>query len=153
LSNISYYYKDRKMGTNYYLIKNESKIYKRLLSIINSLNLPNHKVNELISQIESEIEEFIGNSNDKSIYEKIHLGKQSAGWEFLIDPNELKFYNDEDSFINFISQPNSHIISEYGDEISLADFLKLISRKNKHYNDKYCEKKGNLFFNKYSNFT
>jgi len=50
----------------------------------------------------------------------VHIGKSSAGWEFLFNLNEKNYYTDKASLIDFLSQ--CRIEDEYGIEYSLDAF-------------------------------
>ena len=73
--------------------------------------------------------------------ERIHIGKNSVGWEFMFEAQELirsfKYWR--------IYLTNKQIVDEYGREVSYEDFLKLVydsrvaGAKNHH---DYCQNKG-----------
>ncbi len=69
--------------------------------------------------------------------EKIHIGKSSFGWKFLIDMNDSEYYKSFEEFISFISNKDIRLISENNDEISWEDLLGLI--KSKKDGKDHCE--------------
>ena len=55
----------------------------------------------------------------------IHLGKRSAGWQFLFDASHGLF-KDSDSLAAFLQVFGGHIENEYGSWKEHDDFLKMI---------------------------
>ena len=51
---------------------------------------------------------------------KIHIGKSSAGWEFLFNLNDKQYYHDKESLIAYLKYET--IEDEYGREITFDDF-------------------------------
>ena len=106
------------MGTNYYC---------RRIKVINELEskkqiaLNEAKDSVLLTEIvneyfDSKINELYGND--------IHIGKSSAGWDFLFQLNGKKHYHDKASMIDFIKE--CQIVSEYGVELTSDEFLNYI---------------------------
>jgi len=63
-------------------------------------------------------------------YNEIHIGKSSFGWKFGIEMHE-GYYENFESFINFIKRKDVKIFDEYGKEISSKDLLiKIASKSN-----------------------
>jgi len=78
-----------------------------------------------------------------------HIGKSSYGWTFTFhSTDEIRSYKE---WIEFLSQKEVKIFNEYGDEVSLKDFKKMVSAKTdeKHNHAKeypegnYLDKEGN----------
>lgn len=70
--------------------------------------------------------------------EELHIGKSSAGWAFLFNPNNNLFNSFRDWREVLEKNPNS-IFSEYGNNVSLFAFYKMIADKKdgkKHETDK-----------------
>ena len=96
------------MGTNYYACRKMSIEDKK--KAINLLN--EEKYDELI--------DFI---NKK--YSKIHIGKQSCGWQFLFNYNSFKYYSLNRKSINDFLSTNE-IIDEYGNNIDIISFWNMV---------------------------
>lgn len=103
------------MGTNFYYkqrftMKQRSELLKRLRGIAQTspeIDLKNHLINEITD----------------SIPEIIHLGKRSAGWQFLWDYHNGKYYEANlESIKAFVSNPDGDIYDEYGQQFT-ADEL------------------------------
>ena len=55
---------------------------------------------------------------------EVHLGKRSAGWQFLWDLNEGKYYGGNlESIKHFLETAGGWIENEYGEKFSIGDFL------------------------------
>lgn len=53
-----------------------------------------------------------------------HLGKRSAGWQFLWDLNDAKFYaSNLKSIKHFLKTAGGYIVDEYGEKFSIEDFF------------------------------
>jgi len=61
----------------------------------------------------------------------IHLGKSSAGWKFSLQYNGGKYYKNWKEMKEFLAKVEGKIISEYGEEITLNEFIKLVEDKQK----------------------
>ena len=73
--------------------------------------------------------------------ERIHIGKNSVGWEFMFEAQELiRSFRDWRIYLT-----NKQIVDEYDRKVSYEDFLKLVydsrdaGAKNHH---DYCQNKG-----------
>lgn len=71
--------------------------------------------------------------------EKIHIGKSSAGWEFLFNLNSKKYYSDIDTLKDFISHSNVIIYDEYDTQIFFLDFWTKVV-KNRMFNGQPAKK-------------
>ena len=59
----------------------------------------------------------------------IHLGKSSIGWQFVFNHNGRKHYSlTRESINDFLK--DCKISTEYGEEVSLEDFWKLVDSKS-----------------------
>jgi hypothetical protein len=116
------------MGTNFYTKIIDSKEEKRSLKkTFNSFLKDEISKDALIS--------VINNSN-----KEIHLGKRSAGWQFLWDHNNGKYYDltlkDIESFIK--DKCLNTVYDEYGDSYSWEKFIteevsSYLYKDNKHW--------------------
>lgn len=87
--------------------------------------------------------EFVRQGQFSKAYElfpqRVHLGKSSAGWEFLFNHNNWEYFSKNIGTIKaFFSRVQ--IVDEYDKEISQADFWELVERK-----------KGGLHYEEYMN--
>lgn len=70
---------------------------------------------------------------------KIHLGKRSAGWQFLWDYHQGKYYEASlKSIREFLETKGGYIVNEYGEKFSTDQFFKEIEDwlylDQSHYN-------------------
>lgn len=116
------------MGTNFYLRKKISnKDKEELLSCLDS------KYVELRKQINANpyglryaLDDFCYEvTNDScSYYNDIHIGKRSAGWQFLWDYHKGRYFEANlESIKKFLSNPLYEIIDEYGEVFTLEQFF------------------------------
>lgn len=110
------------MGTNYYACRKLSDSNKKTTIKL----LKEEKYDELV--------EFINENCSK-----IHIGKQSCGWQFIFNYNNFKYYDLNRKSINeFLSK--NEIVDEYGNKISIEDFWFMVdSNSHKVNNHKYYE--------------
>ena len=96
------------MGTNYYARIIPSKKRKDYLKkLINE---------DKFIEINNELESMYGRYSDDKTSEvsEIHLGKRSAGWKFLFNPNYEKYYPlTREGLMNFLKREDVVIYSEY----------------------------------------
>jgi len=63
--------------------------------------------------------------------EKIHICKRSAGWEILFDHNWGKYYKiSRKDLENFLSEPGTEIIDEYGKSYTCEEFWNMVDSWN-----------------------
>lgn len=146
------------MGTNFYCIpKCERKNSLKNIS------------NDLINYIEKN--DFINNDEVDRYIEamksclpkEIHLGKRSAGWQFLWDFNNWKYYKDNlDSIKEFLK--DKIIYNEYGEQFTIDEFFNkeidyclykkdnLLNGSEGEYANQYHYNDG-LRFSKYTDFS
>lgn len=87
------------MGTNY---------YARILSTKER----KEKLKKLID--EDKLDEIENLYQELYVDSEIHLGKRSAGWKFLFNPNYEKYYPlTKEGLMNFLKQDNVIIYNEY----------------------------------------
>lgn len=139
------------MGTNFYAVlpvKNRNLINKEINKLINLA-----KDEDDFSLVKEQLN-HINNVIDAN-YIEVHLGKRSAGWAFLWDTNELKYYEPSlESIRKFIQDSKATIVNEYREIFSWDEFLAeikyclypstepLIKEKIKEkYGDSDCMKK------------
>ena len=100
------------MGTNYYCrrikLVNELKESKQIA-------LNEAKESELLRNI---VNEYFDSKIDN--VEDVHIGKSSAGWDFLFNLNQKKYYHDKESMITFIKK--CQIVDEYDRELDFDNF-------------------------------
>jgi hypothetical protein len=84
--------------------------------------------------------------------EKLHIGKQSIGWKFLFrgykEPMEFLFetgrvsvkLDSKKAWIDFIKEKNLQIDDEYGQVVSLEDFVFMVKGSSKGLSS--CEYQG-----------
>lgn len=93
--------------------------------------IPKAKVAEWKSKFENSIKEaqdanlirllpIIESYYNDRIPQKIHIGKRSAGWRFLFNHNDWRYYKTIDDLIVFLGQ--CEITTEYGEILSFKDF-------------------------------
>ena len=127
------------MGTNFYariLPKKERK--EKLKELIDSDDFSG--INDLVGEMYSTVGEYNTNGG------VIHIGKRSAGWKFLWNPNwyeyddgtydvknkkwipnpKIKKWYDltRESIYKFLRREDVRIFNEYGEEIAADDFIK-----------------------------
>ena len=56
---------------------------------------------------------------------EVHIGKDSAGWKFVIELNSEYFTNLEELYA-FMQQSNVRIFDEYGKEVTYEDIIDII---------------------------
>ena len=107
------------MGTNFYAIK----------------QLPNSikgKICELIETARYDEAKKLFDDN----YEKIHIGKSSFGWKFIFDYNHFKYYDLNRKSINdFLCRNDVKLYDEYGEQVSIDDFWRLVDSKKDGYDN------------------
>ena len=87
------------MGTNYYARILPTKERKE-------------KLKKLID--EDKLDEIANLYQELYVDSEIHLGKRSAGWKFLFNPNYEKYYPlTKEGLMNFLKQDNIIIYNEY----------------------------------------
>lgn len=106
------------MGTNYFLIPNHevwqvkrNKFISQVNDLI-SLNKQIYNKSELLDTVENFISET-----------RIHLGKNSFGWNFSFNSQGFKFFHNKETFQTFIRK--GIIVNEYGDQITPDEFEKI----------------------------
>jgi len=96
------------MGKNYYARKIPTATQK--LTMVTAIM--NNKMGEL----------------ERMIPSKVHIGKSSAGWQFLFDHNNDKYYNrDKQSLKKYLAK--CEIFDEYGRPITVKDFWQMVENK------------------------
>lgn len=116
------------MGTNFYLRKKVSnKDKEELLSYLDS------KYAELRKQINTNpyglryaLDDFYYEvTSDLCPYNNdIHIGKRSAGWQFLWDYHGGKYYRASlEDIKKFLSNPDYEIVDEYGETFTFEQFF------------------------------
>ena len=66
--------------------------------------------------------------------EEIHLGKSSAGWKFVLQYNDGKYYKNWEEMQVWLKERidgGDEIRNEYEDKINLKDFINEVEQKQK----------------------
>ena len=64
-------------------------------------------------------------------YDEIHIGKQSAGWRFLVHIQE-QYYKSLKELFDFLSKQDVELYDEYDEKIDVGEFkVKIESNKDK----------------------
>lgn len=112
------------MGTNFYFIPKMSD------GDVQDILLSAKKLAE--SKDYSDLEELKNKAH--KVVTEIHLGKRSAGWQFLWNHNDLKYYNpDLESIQKFLKETEGTIKDDEGQVYTYEEFFKEI--KNCLYKD------------------
>jgi hypothetical protein len=107
------------MGTNFYAIK----------------QLPNSIKGKICELIETDQYDEAKKLFDDN-YEKIHIGKSSFGWKFIFDYNHFKYYDLNRKSINdFLCRNDVKLYDEYGEQVSIDDFWRLVDSKKDGYDN------------------
>ena len=107
------------MGTNFYVIK----------------QLPNSIKGKICELIETDRYDEAKKLFDDN-YEKIHIGKSSFGWKFIFDYNHFKYYDLNRKSINdFLCRNDVKLYDEYGEQVSIDDFWRLVDSKKDGYDN------------------
>ena len=107
------------MGTNFYAIK----------------QLPNSIKGKICELIEIDRYDEAKKLFDDN-YEKIHIGKSSFGWKFIFDYNHFKYYDLNRKSINdFLCRNDVKLYDEYGEQVSIDDFWRLVDSKKDGYDN------------------
>lgn len=116
------------MGTNYYARVIPTK--KRKLELFSLINTD--KWNEILEETHKIFDNFHPYNINDPITGVIHLGKRSAGWKFLWNPNIYLIRNgytyyvyslNKESIWNFINRPDIEIYDEYGEKQDKKEFF------------------------------
>lgn len=101
------------MGTNFYYKKPVSEEKQKEMKDLITENPDFYKLREIIEEVERE--------------NYIHLGKRSAGWQFLWNLNEEKWYKSNlESIKLFLETGGGWIENEYGEKFTTIEFLEEI---------------------------
>lgn len=70
----------------------------------------------------------------------IHLGKRSAGWQFLWNLNKCRYYAENlKSIMHFLNTGGGHIENEYGETFSVDAFINDEIGKSLYKDEKHCD--------------
>lgn len=59
----------------------------------------------------------------------VHIGKSSGGWQFIFQTNPTYYHADKNSVNRFLKLHKDSLFDEYGANISIDDFWKLVEEK------------------------
>ena len=110
------------MSTNYYRIPTEIEMVKRK-------ELLTKRVFDLNISYISITNNFKTTTDTRNIWDEfradtyVHLGKSSAGWKFLWNFHDNKYYFDKDSLLKFIR--NNRVVNEYDELIPSEEFIQM----------------------------
>lgn len=148
------------MGTNYYikqkpLIQDVNLLTSLIKDTLDNQNVDYQEIKDLVSELYDERTPF--NLNGRVI----HLGKNSAGWKFLWNPNIVeipksnyvngkfvvvspiydKVYElTKESIREFVMRPGNILVDEYGDIQDKEEFLEWAFNKEGLDSESYAEK-------------
>lgn len=133
------------MGTNYYLkripTQDEIDLAKKLLD---ERKLESNEFSNEISMV----------SLLDQMTQSIHIGKSSAGWEFtyrIHDELYPRLSSQCFEFIrNSVESGRYKLINEYGDDIDIDDFIKMVESKKGGMNFLKSENKSFFFYDSMS---
>lgn len=111
------------MGTNFYCRRINQATRDELRIKIDKLHADLVKcIDNIVPNYSQVINEFLWDNED--LEQEIHLGKRSAGWQFLWDyHNGIYFKPTLESIKEFLSQDNMVIYDEYGEVFTLEQFI------------------------------
>lgn len=115
------------MGTNFYrvpkgkeMIKREQKLRMRIdeMDSVNPSNIERGFSTISVGEWDaiSPWDEFLDGTN-------VHLGKRSAGWKFLWNWNNEKYYQTKEELFKFIK--SGRVVDEYGRQIDCQEFIEM----------------------------
>lgn len=82
--------------------------------------------------------------------EKIHIGKSAAGWRFLFNHNDFRYFNAD----IFAFLKRAQIYDEYGKHISFEDFCKIVQFKSTQREEtNYGKMINGINFSNYTEFS
>lgn len=146
------------MGTNYYikqkpLVNDVNRLVSLIKDTLDNQNVNYQEIKDLVDELYDERTPF--NLNGKVI----HIGKNSAGWKFLWNPNIIKIpkynylngdvmpytYNKvyeltKESIREFIMRPENILVDEYGEIQDKKEFLDWAFNKDGLDSESYAEK-------------
>lgn len=112
------------MGTNYYRKRKATAEEKQKM-----IELINH------NQIE-ELASLVNNINTE-----IHICKCSYGWKTLFDHNNGEYYElSRKSLEDFLNEPNTYIINEYGVKYTADEFWDIVNTHDNNEHNKFTAK-------------
>jgi hypothetical protein len=137
------------MGTNYYLRVQENTIDDEIIntlmqSLVSEHPRPwryefdwghevyaadNKRIACCMSQQVAEAIMRAANGEVKAHYNQLHIGKDSMGWTFSFQGYEDKGIRSYKDWLKIL--PTGKIFDEYGEQMSLEDFKKMIEAKRK----------------------
>lgn len=109
------------MGTNYYVRKAiRPSAIKKLKDLVNERDIYDGVLQEALDE-----------------YKEIHIGKSSAGWQFCFDHNNGKYYKKTyesiNSFLRNVIKEGGHLVTEYGEDVSVDDFWNMVRAKKEGF--------------------
>lgn len=138
------------MGTNMY-----ARQIKKIQEIDNKVTEFRAEIRSYTRNSSIELDDMIDEWAEmkKSQIETIHIGKRSAGWRFLFNHNDWKYYKTIEEMKAFLQE--CEIVSEYGVVESFEEFWKCVEElqlknapgvaKTVQYKDFYIVKDGYEF--------
>lgn len=139
------------MSTNFYRIPTEEEMIRRkeeLLKDISEMEMSPSNIERNMSYIpfndwerQSPWDKFIDETS-------IHLGKRSAGWKFIWNFHDNKYYSNKEDLLSFIR--SGRVVDEYGTEQDVEEFIKMAldwgepggAINNKEYEEKQYKETG-----------
>lgn len=62
--------------------------------------------------------------------DRLHIGKSSGGWCFSLHVDPVQGINSLDDWLVRFENPTTRIVDEYGDEVTSAEMLRIITGRN-----------------------
>ena len=138
------------MGTNYYVEVTSPSLLEELESKLGE-ERENLQIKILECALDYKFKDIFDilktiESSDKTV-NKIHIGKLSAGWEFIFNRNYENYYElTRESIDKFIR--GGVLMDEYGYVVSINEFWKIVDEsKGKQYNELTTFSSDGLRFN------
>lgn len=75
-------------------------------------------------------------------FDEIHLGKASCGWRFMLQYNDGKYYKTWKEMKEWLKdqiEKGAVIRNEYGEEVSLDEFIEIVESKRHEPIDEYFD--------------
>lgn len=114
------------MGTNFYY---KIPLKKREIENLKKLIVEDPEMPALMEELD-----------DIQRTHVIHIGKRSAGWQFLWDLNDGDYYEDNlNSIKDFFNRNDGYIENEYGNKFTVDEFFNEEINECLYKNDNCCD--------------
>lgn len=111
------------MGTNFYAkIKMQPRNREKVQNYLNEMQRALNE-NDVV-RFSNTMDDLVFDWGEIKSDVEIHLGKRSAGWAFLWDLNNMKYYKPElTSIVSFLKDSGAIIENEYEETFTIEEFL------------------------------